>query len=347
MFTACIYCHGRLPRNRSIEAFPLGQRLAYDGEKGRLWAVCTECNRWNLAPIDERWEALEECERQFRRSALRVSTSNMGLARLLSGIELIRVGAPDLPEFAAWRYGSVLRGRSVRRTRWLIRDMGLLAAASLVGAATGFFSPLIPPLLGISGLWAYTKATRRRLDRAVFARIPQAEGFRSAVVRIGHLKRVQLREDEARGSWSLLLPHDEGETVLNDSEAGLVLGRMVAAWNSATGSSSQVESAISLILRYSSSKGFALEAARRAQSRCLIGLVFDGRERVGRLWLTDVERLALEMSLVEESERRAVRGDLAPLEQAWREAEEIAAIADDLLVPEGVRRFLDARRIDR
>jgi hypothetical protein len=36
------------------------------------------------------------------------------------------------------------------------------------------------------------------------------------------------------------------------------------------------------------------------------------------------------MALTEESERRALEGELAALEAAWREAEEIAAIADAL-----------------
>ena len=51
-------------------------------------------------------------------------------------------------------------------------------------------------------------------------------------------------------------------------------------------------------------------------------------------------RLAFEMALHEEEERRALEGELWRLEQAWREAEEIAAIADDLLCcvcPSGVR----------
>jgi hypothetical protein len=45
----------------------------------------------------------------------------------------------------------------------------------------------------------------------------------------------------------------------------------------------------------------------------------------------DVDRLALEMAANEDTERRALRGELAQLEEAWREAEEIAAIADHLL----------------
>ena len=50
-------------------------------------------------------------------------------------------------------------------------------------------------------------------------------------------------------------------------------------------------------------------------------------------YLTVDERLALEMSVNEEAERRALEEEIAPLEVAWREAEEIAAIADNLLTP--------------
>jgi hypothetical protein len=39
------------------------------------------------------------------------------------------------------------------------------------------------------------------------------------------------------------------------------------------------------------------------------------------------------MALHEDAERRAMQGELAELERAWREAEEIATIADDLLIP--------------
>jgi hypothetical protein len=40
------------------------------------------------------------------------------------------------------------------------------------------------------------------------------------------------------------------------------------------------------------------------------------------------------MASHEEAERRALEGELKQLEDAWREAEEIAGIADDLLLPE-------------
>ena len=55
-------------------------------------------------------------------------------------------------------------------------------------------------------------------------------------------------------------------------------------------------------------------------------------------------RLALEMALHEEQERRALEGELWRLERAWEAAEEIAAISDDLHLPEGTDEFLRRER---
>ena len=61
----------------------------------------------------------------------------------------------------------------------------------------------------------------------------------------------------------------------------------------------------------------------------------------GYLWkMPAPTKLALEMALHEEQERRALEGELWLLERAWKDAEEIAAISDDLLLPEGVEDFV-------
>ncbi|MDH5235738.1 MAG: hypothetical protein OEW77_12335, partial [Gemmatimonadota bacterium] len=60
MFQTCIFCLKPLGANESIETFPVGRRLAFDAAKGRLWVVCRNCERWNLSPLDTRWEAIEE-----------------------------------------------------------------------------------------------------------------------------------------------------------------------------------------------------------------------------------------------------------------------------------------------
>ena len=141
MYSTCLFCNGPLGANTVIEHFPVGERLAFDAAKGRLWVVCRRCERWNLSPLEERWEAIEECERLFRDTRLRMSTENIGLARLSEGLELVRIGAPQRPEFAAWRYGDQF-GR--RRRRKIIRIGvgttvvgGLAAGFFTIGAATG------------------------------------------------------------------------------------------------------------------------------------------------------------------------------------------------------------------
>ena len=55
-------------------------------------------------------------------------------------------------------------------------------------------------------------------------------------------------------------------------------------------------------------------------------------------------RLGLEMALHEGAEWRAMEGELAELEAAWREAERIAGIADDLVLPRHVNVFMDKYR---
>jgi hypothetical protein len=58
-------------------------------------------------------------------------------------------------------------------------------------------------------------------------------------------------------------------------------------------------------------------------------------------------QLALEMATQEETERAALEEDLSILETAWREAEEIAAIADNLLVPTAADQFIERHRPGR
>ena len=57
-------------------------------------------------------------------------------------------------------------------------------------------------------------------------------------------------------------------------------------------------------------------------------------------------KLALEMALHEEQERRALEGELWRLTRAWEEAEEIAAISDSLFLPEGTGEFIERHRSD-
>jgi len=50
--------------------------------------------------------------------------------------------------------------------------------------------------------------------------------------------------------------------------------------------------------------------------------------------------LELDDVAVSYGKRRALEGELAVLEEAWREAEEIAAISDDMFLPEDISKRL-------
>jgi len=128
MYSTCLFCHTELGANEAVEHFPVGRRLAFDAAKGRLWVVCRKCERWNLTPVEERWEAIEECERAFRGTKLRVSTEHIGLGRLREGTELVHIGAPLRPEFAAWRYGDQFGKR--RKRQLAVTGVALLESLS-------------------------------------------------------------------------------------------------------------------------------------------------------------------------------------------------------------------------
>jgi hypothetical protein len=64
----------------------------------------------------------------------------------------------------------------------------------------------------------------------------------------------------------------------------------------------------------------------------------------GLFALPTSERLALEMALHEEAERKAIEGELLELEQAWKDAEEVAAISDDMFLSPGITGALERMR---
>ena len=85
--------------------------MAFDPDRGRLWVVCESCHRWNLCPMEERWEALHQLERLVRdKSQLVAETDNIALLNA-GELFLIRVGKAGLAEQSWWRYGRELHKR--------------------------------------------------------------------------------------------------------------------------------------------------------------------------------------------------------------------------------------------
>lgn len=348
MYATCLFCHARLGSNEAIEQFPVGRRLAFDAARGRLWVVCPACGRWNLSPAEERWEAIETCERLFRATRVRVTTAEIGLAALREGVDLVRIGAPLRPEFAAWRYGRRFTRRHTRAqvavaTGVVAAGAGAIAFAPLllpavsVGAISIVVIPGLTtimgavPVVGALALRDYLQHDRI-IGRLAVTR-PGSEGPpRVATVRAKHARAAQL---QVRGfdtaAMSLDVPHDGGWAHFEGLEAMQAASVLIAGANRFGAPASQVQDAVRRVeelgdaatyLRSASSLG----DARNSRMTSLLNLW----RRLGTMHLSSTECLALEMALHEESERRALEGELALLESAWREAEEIARLADAL-----------------
>ena len=357
MYTSCLFCHSDLGANHQLPTFPVGRRLAYDPKKGRLWVICTQCGRWNLTPLEERWEAIDDSERLFRGTRLRMSTDNIGLARFRGGFELVRVGEALLPEIASWRYGTRLvryETESDVQPGLFMRGTRLIARAT-AGALVGYAHSV-----GLSDDAVLRMRTFHR-GHGVLLRAHD-EFNRPIVVRYAQLGAAELVRPEKDAPWQLRVHHDQGIATLANSPALRVAGKMLATLNVGVASQVEVSHAIaklddagdpegyftrvaSLAMRTSWGRfpdaegevtneahgSFSEKLALQLANRSFWGRGGTGSDERPPLYrLPAVDRLALEMAANEDIERRALLGELEALHAAWRDAEEIAAIADEL-----------------
>jgi hypothetical protein len=353
VYSSCIHCFHDLGRNEVIEPFPIGERLAFDSAKGRLWVICPHCARWNLTPLEERWEAVEECERRFRGMRLREQTPNIGHARLPEGLELVRIGKPLRPEFAAWRYG---REFSRRRTRYMLGAgaVGLAAAGVAIGGIYAGAAIILPHL----GMFTYQLA-RSMWQPGLTVELPRGPG-RAWSVESYDTMILPASDAGAVSAWRLSIKHHFGRTDLVGPEAERWLGYLLARVNRTGGSDSLVKGAVGQ-LEERPAEALLLDVARESNGLWSVdgpwrrhaierGLRADEQalppNRASLARLQPAKRLAIEMALHESTEQRAVNGELAALEAAWREAEEIAGIAENLLPLSGNEEHLERLRRD-
>jgi hypothetical protein len=338
MYKTCIYCNRNLGGNESVENFPVGRRLAFDQEKGRLWVICERCRRWNLSPLDERWEAIEECEKQFHDTPKSFSTDNIGLAQVGEGTQLVRIGRPQRREFAAWRYG---------REFWQRRVRNLIGTAVQVAIGIGTViagANLLPLVIGLRQSRVVARVrdeqgrrlyiTPQEARRLKLYRHNGADGFSLEVVYRPEQKRMLLWH---RGAGK------RQTTALSGPTAIRAAGRVLPAVNEFGGTESQVREAVTMIEdARTPERLFASTAAE--QGALIPGRIFDADATELHRMGANV-RLALEMAAHEDSEQRALEGELAALEEAWREAEEIASIADSLLIPKEITEWIERHRV--
>ncbi|HEX7049676.1 MAG TPA: hypothetical protein VF188_05640 [Longimicrobiales bacterium] len=317
MIRRCLSCHRPFPANATLEYFPVGRRVACDPARGRLWAVCDACRRWTLAPIEERWEALEEIERRLeRRARLLARTENIALFHA-GDIEIVRVGRAGRREEAWWRYGREFARRQDIARRVIRR--GKLLDAGLMLLLTGL------PIWGWRDPDArMDRARRRRFGKAAWSGRLACPGCGRVVNRLPFEKRDNV----------ILGPGDDGGIMLfggcrvcggdapgpriEGNAAVHVLRRILAYHNFAGAGEPAVAEAAALIAQ----AGSAGDWTRRIAER---------RTTLGTLDATHA--VALEIALNEETERQLLELELEALEARWREEEEIAAIVDGELTP--------------
>ncbi len=314
MYSTCLYCSGSLGSNDLLEFLPVGRRLAFDEGRGRLWVVCRWCGKWNLVPFDTRLETIDQCARLFRDTPTRFSTDNIGLARLPIGLDLIRIGPALRPEFAAWRYSYQLARRH-----------------------PVFALPLIGPVL------SFVASGEKPVSREPLLRDPWTDKLvvveRAALGEVALVATEQLR-------WRLEVPYrpEVDRWITSERPAipsirdvpsmGLfqqerlfpTLGRLLPALDARRASRARLQGALGLLERIATPEDlFEYVAGRK--------LKYATQRRFILREVPDEVRLALEMAAHEETERRAMEGELRLLEREWKRAETVAAIADGLALP--------------
>ncbi|HSW29609.1 MAG TPA: hypothetical protein VLH75_09035 [Longimicrobiales bacterium] len=329
MFSTCMFCNRPLGTNAVVETFPVGRRLAFDAKKGRLWVVCGKCERWNLSPIEERWEAVEALEAIFRGTRIRVSSENIGMAKHPEGLELVRIGEPLRPEFAAWRYGDQFGRRRRRAILYGVGGAVVVGGVIASGVAAGVISGAV---LGQSGNFVSIFMNGRTL-----AKVKAPDG---TLLKLKRKDLERTRLEIVGNEWELVVGKRRHEYRFTGEDAQRTAATLVSRINRTGAGREAVQSAVRRLDEMGSPDAVLRAAAEEPSRRRL-----RRGHPAGRLsGLPAPTRLAVEMALHEEQERRALEGELWLLERRWKEAEEIAAISDSLLLPEGTDEFLEKHR---
>jgi len=314
MYSTCLFCTRSLGSNEVLESFPVGRRIAFDEATGRLWVICGYCKRWNLSAIDGRWEVIEACERMFRDTRTRVATPNIGLARVTEGLELVRIGKPLWPEFAGWRYGDQFGMRRVRHLVTVGAGVGALTALGIGSAATGV------AMIALGGtFWTVAQRIMYGSPDAIVARVPI--GDRRIEISRRQMERMRLIGD-ASDPWRIQLLDGNTSIVFDGKDAERMAALLLPRMNLFGGTKQEVKSAIGLIERAGNALAY-VDVVRTS---------LDARMGKPMRRLPYPMRLALEMASHEDTERRALEGELMDLEVAWKEADEIAAISDGMFM---------------
>lgn len=144
---------------------------------------------------------------------------------------------------------------------------------------------------------------------------------------IGQIELLPCSNDEP---WGVSIAHRSGSTTLRGVAAKQLLSQLLATLNCRGASRRQLDEAVVLISDEGGTNEYTAWAIAAREARRRAGEVFVNPD-LGPLGLTFTERLALEMALNEDLERPALEGEFAQLLVAWRDAEDLARIAESAL----------------
>ena len=320
IFSRCLFCHAGIPENETFEGLTRGERFAFDSGRGRLWVICSECQRWNLVPIEDRWEALEALEKIARDEArLLVRTDNVALMRI-GDVELVRIGQATLPEEAWWRYGRELAGRRAQFQRMSITMGRTTGAIALSGITLGRMA------IGMLGMQAVIRTIMRDVKFG-----PTAWRGAAACPGCGSVLREIHFENTRR---IIIARSDQGGLELRYRCYRCQIDALHSGYR-LTGISA--EHLLRRVLAYRHFDG-ANEANVRASAAVIeeIGSPDQLTQRLAlqRVYLGELPRpytLALEIAINDITERKLLQLELKDLEARWLEEEKLARIVDDEL----------------
>jgi hypothetical protein len=244
---------------------------------------------------------------------------------------------------AAWRYSNRFKGR---------RRRAIAATAARYGIVAGIFALNPIQLLSLPLQLVASSGTRRHrsgisdFGKRIVARLETVEGTKPIVTRAAAQEALLLPPNSS-DSWGLRISTPDGFTsswrvwhggfpaeywVIRGEAALELAGKILPAVNFDGGGDSDVRDAVTLLGKQTDPHvAFARAAAIANRAN------WEDFESRGLLAaLPAPQRLALEMISHEDTERRALEGELYLLEDAWREAEEIAAISDNMFLPKAI-----------
>lgn len=312
MYRTCAFCDGKLAGDGGPSGVGVGRRIAFDEGRARLWVVCPACGRWNLAPLDNRLERIEAVARAARDGRTVAATAHVSLIRW-HRYELVRVGTPLRVELAEWRYGERLKARERERARVVIPlTIAAVGVGIAVNVAAGGSFGVVAWNIGRLADGAYVALLGSR--RVALAEPPICEACGAVLrLRAHHLRRGRLTK-EGHDGLALIVrcPRCGAEAaLLTGPDAAQALRRGLTFLNAVRSARRRAAVAARQVDHAGGAEQLIRDVARREPT--LDGLAVE-------------RRLALEMAVDEVSE-------IAELERQWKDAEELADIADGVLSP--------------